>query len=977
MLKTSLLLLVLLAGFHIQSSELISFGDRLEKIILQPKEQGAMHRRKTSDGVDILHVSRSAAQDKGSLSVITQGIRLPEFESAVFLLRVLVPEKCAAGEIVFSINGYGKKPIVLRSRVKAAGNGEWQTLRFECKTPVDYPAGISQFRISFDGRNGNVQSLGLGKLEIQVGGLLHSLLTGSSVNVLDLSRRKAAGLLFENRTSSPRKFTLEYRISDSFGKKHDSGKTTLEIPAGKTHRVMFRENAVSGVYHVDYRIVENGQARAYRRRYAAMVPAGMTEEPWAKGFIFSICSHSLRYRFPEIEKEIELMALCGAKHTRNGFSWPDIQPRKGVFNWDRADHFLNLLRKKNLELQTAFIWAPSWAVAEKDRNSRRKGLPCPDFTAYREYVSALVRRFKGRIRFYEVWNEPDIADFRTSFDDYTQLQKIVYEEVKKIDPNAFVMAGGFGNINSLPLQEYVFTHAPDTCDIIAYHEHGPFAHYTGPINRVLKFWKKMGVRQPWFANETAVSSISVGENGQAETLFKKLIYSWAKGSVGYTWYNLRNKGFNPKSSEHNFGMVTADFYPKPVYVAYNALAACYRGAAFLSEETFRNDVYAFRFRKSGRTLYSIWNELNGQDRQLLVFRTNAERAEHIDLFGNTSPLKLYRNGMDHLLIAEAGNQPGTVRLDGVDAKMEYAGSLVSAAGKISIEPGKKRKAGFRVWNPFPSPQEVVLRLRLPEGMTASKTERTLSLAPGENAFAEFELAAEPSFISSLQDRKSLDVFIRFEQAAVSGRIRFPLQPAIRLSAQSDQWQRMGLANNRQQVTSLVAAMPSNEKLFWQGPGDLSVIVSARVIRKRNLQFIVAVIDDIHNQPYRGYDMFRGDGLQLMIQFPGQNSMWEIGVSVHNDGTDEMCIWNAPSQFEKERVLPRLGSSHRRDKRKGVLFYTITLPLNELGTSTEELKQGFAFNIMANDNDGPCRESYISLVPGDPKNADNFLNVVLE
>ncbi len=961
----------------LHGEELISYGNRLEKISLHPAGAAECTPIRNSNGTEALKVLWGPALEKEkTVSIRALPICLSEFETAEFSLSVYVPSGCSAEWIRLLLQGPERKNTVLQAPVPSVQKSGWQTLKFFCKTPSGRAPVLPELRIVFRHGRGSRHTLLLGKLEVQYGGLLCSLNTGSPVGVLDLSRRKTAELILENRSASVRTFDLSFRVTDSYGKILDTGRQKVSLHPGEKQIKPFRPVEVAGVYHVDCSLSEQGRNRSFHRRFAAMVPAE-SAGPLKKGeFLFSICSHSLRSRFPEIEKEIELMRLCGARHTRNGFSWPEIQPEKEVFNWIRADHFMNLLEANNLALQTAFIWAPAWAV-RKGREKTRRGLPCPDFDAYRNYARTLVRHYRGRIRFYEVWNEPDISDFAAfSAEEYTQLQRIAYEEVKKADPEALVLAGGFGNTNGLPLQKVVFTQAPDTCDIIAYHEHGIFSNYTGPIERVLKFWRELKVKQPWFANETAVSSAAVSENEQAVTLFKKLIYSWSRGSIGYTWYNLRNKGWNPKNGEHNFGMVTMDFQPKPVYVAFNALASLYRGARLVAETNFRNDLYSFRFQGRGYTLYPVWSERKDQDRQLLVFQSNADHGEFLDLMGNSFPLKFWKSGGKYLLVGEVDSRPGTIRLPGEQADLEYCGVLVESMNKLRVDPGEKRTHAFRVWNPYPQAQNITLELSLPEGLKTPFSKMTGLLAPGERKCFAFEFEAAKNFSSSGELEKAIHLAVRFQESGIGGRIRFPLHPAISLSARKETWQRIGEASSKMLVQSLVEAKPSNQNLFWKGPSDLSMVVSARIVRGSELQFIVAVIDDVHHQTFHGHDLFRGDSLQLMLQLPGQNTPWEIGAAVRGNGEREMYLWNAPPQFRKEEVLSRFRLHTAVDSRNA-LFYTISLPLKVLGTSCEELKKEFSFNVMANDNDGPIRESFISLIPGDPKNVNNFRLIVVE
>lgn len=80
------------------------------------------------------------------------------------------------------------------------------------------------------------------------------------------------------------------------------------------------------------------------------------------------------------------------------------------------------------------------------------------------------------------------------------------------------------------------------------------------------------------------------------------------GAIGYTWYDLRNDGFDPKNAEHNYGMLDNEFYPKPVYSVYNMLAGLFREAQFRRQLEIGNGSWAFEFAVPGGILIPAWNE---------------------------------------------------------------------------------------------------------------------------------------------------------------------------------------------------------------------------------------------------------------------------------------------------------------------------------------------------------------------------------
>jgi polysaccharide biosynthesis protein PslG len=66
-------------------------------------------------------------------------------------------------------------------------------------------------------------------------------------------------------------------------------------------------------------------------------------------------------------------------------------------------------------------------------------------------------------------------------------------------------------------------------------------------------------------------------NQEEMAAYVKAVYSTPLPANVIFWYNFRNIFANSTDPEHNFGLVNADFSPKPAFKAYAALiAACAR-----------------------------------------------------------------------------------------------------------------------------------------------------------------------------------------------------------------------------------------------------------------------------------------------------------------------------------------------------------------------------------------------------------------
>ncbi|MDR1279670.1 MAG: hypothetical protein LBK99_02460 [Opitutaceae bacterium] len=490
-----------------------------------------------------------------------------------------------------------------------------------------------------------------------------TLETGNPIHVLKPGDEQKLGLRIEHNPGRNTPEIIEYSITgpnwnDPSGPvrkigMNDSGDMFIPLPAPPAF----------GAYKINVRRVQDGHTEESTLSHAYMNPAGPTEG-LSDGFIFGVCGHPQRYSREEQELEAMAAAWCGVKAMREDVGWGRIQRKPDEWNFASFDSVVDIFGQYGIEVMPIYTWTPGWAIAKgwTPLMPERRPTAPPDLDHWRAFVHKFTDRYRDRIRFAEIWNEPDhysFANFPTSH--YIKMLEIGYDEIRKTAPHWKVFNGG---ITTIPVPDAKAIN-PETLpsvirsgkyDILAFHGHGVFPGYKSRIERLASF----GNRKPWYANETAVSSMVTGENGQARTLFQKLIFSWAKGAIGYNWYNLRNKGRNPKDNEHNFGLVTRDFYPKPVYVAYNSLVLSYSGAQFvrdLSTETPTACLYLFKG-KSGDYLIPSWTS-SKTDLGVPVSNITG-KATRIDLWGNETPLPM-ENGK---VILPISGEPSTLRIVG-------------------------------------------------------------------------------------------------------------------------------------------------------------------------------------------------------------------------------------------------------------------------------------------------------------------------
>ena len=605
---------------------------------------------------------------------------------------------------------------------------------------------------------------------------------------------------------------------------------------------------------------------------------------------------------------------------------------------------------RGMELMPILSNPPVWA-RENTPNS------LPDFEQWRKYTAFLFRNYGERIRFWEIWNEPDLNSFcEFGAPDYVALQKIAREEQKRWAPHSRLLTGGFAHAypdnNKNGFQEYVLAHGKEYFDIHAFHGHGNFKSYRRQIEQfLLPMRKRNRVSAPWFANETAVSALGIGEKEQAETLFKKLLFSWSAGAVGYNWYNLRNNGFLADNPEHHYGLVSFDFYPKPVYVVYNTLATVFRNMEFVRRHTKGDAIWILEFAGGGNRALALWNDSpETVPDETAVFRSNAKSLEGIDLMGNASPLP-HRNDLVELQITREPR----ILLFRECSNLQYLGS--SAKGWVTggAVPGIPAKWNLSLFNP--SAEQRLLRLKLEHGRSirTGTIPTEVTLRPGERK----RISAEVSVVEEKADSdKTLK--LNLSSPAHHFQLRFPMRWTVFIPREKKENQWDFVLNRRDQVHALFDADPGNLHRLWSGPEDLSAGIRMKV--EKGIWILhFAVTDDRHVQPYRGRDVWKGDNIQIAFRISGQTSLWTAGLTLLDSGTTELFLWDVPKEFLPQQPLKKWKlTAHRSGKRTE---YELRIPLASIGVSSRLLKEGIRFNALINDNDTFGREGWIQITNG--------------
>jgi len=143
----------------------------------------------------------------------------------------------------------------------------------------------------------------------------------------------------------------------------------------------------------------------------------------------------------------------------NQTSWAEIEQVQGVFDWTKLDAAVATAQKNGInDILMVLAGTPAWASDDPSPAALPKpgaaGMP-KDFSWWDTWVTQVVTRYKGKITSYQPWNEANLSTFSTgSPAEMADLTKRAYDIIKRIDPNATVVAPSTGTRLGGPFKSF-------------------------------------------------------------------------------------------------------------------------------------------------------------------------------------------------------------------------------------------------------------------------------------------------------------------------------------------------------------------------------------------------------------------------------------------------------------------------------------------------------------------------------------------
>jgi hypothetical protein len=156
----------------------------------------------------------------------------------------------------------------------------------------------------------------------------------------------------------------------------------------------------------------------------------------------------------KVAQMLDMIAAAGFSFIRQPFFWYEIEPEPGVFwdtkwnvsTWEKYDRIVELARQRDIEIIARLDKPPRWARAGQPNLDQCPDGPPTHYEDYARFVEAVVTRYRGKIRYIQIWNEPNLRnEWGCQPIDpaaFTRLLALAYQAAKRADPTVLVLMPG-------------------------------------------------------------------------------------------------------------------------------------------------------------------------------------------------------------------------------------------------------------------------------------------------------------------------------------------------------------------------------------------------------------------------------------------------------------------------------------------------------------------------------------------------------
>lgn len=236
-------------------------------------------------------------------------------------------------------------------------------------------------------------------------------------------------------------------------------------------------------------------------------------------------------------------------------TWANINPAPDVYVWNALDKIVDTAQERGVDIIYTFGATPRWAVLSGSGSGcAQEGLACdaPSINSWKNFVSAITKRYAGRIKYWELWNEPNSPTFwRGTLHELVTMAEVAYPIIKAT--GGVILSPAPQGRNAYKwLDNYFIAGGNDYTDIIAFHGYFYGApeniiDFSENLKQVVDRYDDLRNKPIWDTEHSWGNSdwpFGASQKQQAAWLARFIPLSFASGikrSVWYMWDGYDNK----------------------------------------------------------------------------------------------------------------------------------------------------------------------------------------------------------------------------------------------------------------------------------------------------------------------------------------------------------------------------------------------------------------------------------------------------
>ncbi len=238
-----------------------------------------------------------------------------------------------------------------------------------------------------------------------------------------------------------RQATVRHTLTDLNGTAVADGSITIPLHHGEGRATLALPALPSGYYELALTVAGDDLAPFELRRSLGCLPAGVVhrrpDSPIAldAGLAWPADND---FRPERTAAQAAACARLGLSLLRERLAWYQVNPEPGCFDWGKYRQSAEIQRAHGLDVYSVFHDTPAWARVAADDDSGN--YPPADPRHVYEFTRRLALDLGGAIRYFELWNEPDIFFSAGHPWDVAAIIKAGCLGLKDADPSTGVLA---------------------------------------------------------------------------------------------------------------------------------------------------------------------------------------------------------------------------------------------------------------------------------------------------------------------------------------------------------------------------------------------------------------------------------------------------------------------------------------------------------------------------------------------------------